>query len=66
AFGGGEWADELAAVEGPLSIAFRPVINEFRGRRTVELHLVDWQAAPELRPASSNAPASARDTPVRS
>jgi single-stranded-DNA-specific exonuclease len=45
AFGGGDWAEELAEVEGPLSVAFRPVINEFRGRRNVELHVADWQAA---------------------
>lgn len=43
AFGGGEWADELAAVDGPLDVAFRPVINHFRGRQSVELHLVDWR-----------------------
>lgn len=45
AFGGGDWADELAGVEGPLSVAFRPVINDFRGRRSVELQLADWQVA---------------------
>ena len=45
AFGGGDWADELAAVDGPLDVAFRPVINNFRGRQSVELHLVDWRAA---------------------
>ncbi len=43
AFGGGDWADELSRVEAPVSIAFRPVINEFRGRRNVELHVADWQ-----------------------
>ncbi|MCE5269257.1 MAG: single-stranded-DNA-specific exonuclease RecJ [Planctomycetaceae bacterium] len=43
AFGGGDWADDLAAVDGPLDIAFRPVINSFRGRQSVELHLVDWR-----------------------
>ncbi len=43
AFGGGEWAEELAAVDRPLDVAFRPVINTFRGRRNVELHLVDWR-----------------------
>ncbi len=43
AFGGGEWADELAGVRGPLDVAFRPVINTFRGRRNVELHLADWR-----------------------
>lgn len=45
AFGKGEWADELAAAEHPLEIAYRPVINEFNGRRSVELHLVDWRVA---------------------
>ncbi len=43
AFGGGEWAEQLAAVDRPLDVAFRPVINTFRGRRNVELHLVDWR-----------------------
>lgn len=45
AFGGGDWAEELAALEGPIDVAFRPVINTFRGRRNVELHLVDWRSA---------------------
>ena len=26
-----------------MSIAFRPVINNFRGRVSVEIHLDDWQ-----------------------
>ncbi|MEQ8210299.1 MAG: single-stranded-DNA-specific exonuclease RecJ [Lacipirellulaceae bacterium] len=43
AFGGGDWCDELAAINGELSIAFRPVINHFRGRANVEIHLDDWQ-----------------------
>lgn len=45
AFGGGDWAEELAAVDGPLSFAFRPIINTFNGRRSVELHITDWRAA---------------------
>ncbi|HEX7449166.1 MAG TPA: single-stranded-DNA-specific exonuclease RecJ [Pirellulales bacterium] len=45
AFGGGEWADDLAAANGPLSIAFHPIINEFRGRRSVELQVIDWRVA---------------------
>ena len=45
AFGKGEWADDLQQAGGPLDIAYRPVINQFRGRRTVELHLVDWRLA---------------------
>ncbi len=43
AFGGGDWADQLAALTGPIDVAFRPVVNTFRGRRNVELHLVDWR-----------------------
>ena len=43
AFGCGEWADELEQVEGEIDVAFRPVINEFRGRRSVEVQLVDWR-----------------------
>ncbi len=45
AFGNGDWADELSAAEGTFSFAFRPVINNFNGRRTVELHIADWCAA---------------------
>jgi single-stranded-DNA-specific exonuclease len=50
AFGGGDWLDDLLSLEGPLDIAFRPVINNFRGRQSVELHLVDWRpaATPQL------------------
>lgn len=43
AFGGADWFDDLVALEGPIDIAFRPVINEFRGRRSVEMQLVDWR-----------------------
>ncbi len=45
AFGQGEAADELAKLDGLLDVAFRPVINEYRGRRTVEMHLVDWRVS---------------------
>jgi single-stranded-DNA-specific exonuclease len=45
AFGKAEWADELAGAGGPLDVAFRPVINHYNGRRSVELHLVDWRKA---------------------
>jgi single-stranded-DNA-specific exonuclease len=43
AFGGGDWADELAKAAGPLSVAFRPVVNDFKGFRRVELQLSDWR-----------------------
>ncbi len=44
AFGKGDWEEPLLQINGPIEIVFRPVINEFRGRRTVEVHLVDWRA----------------------
>lgn len=43
AFGQGEAADEIAQIGGPLDIAFQPVINDYQGRRSVEMHLVDWR-----------------------
>ena len=43
AFGQGDWVEELAQVPGPLDVAYRPVINDYRGRRNVELHIVDWR-----------------------
>lgn len=43
AFGGGDWEEELAKIDGPFSIAFRPVINRWQGRVNVEIHLDDWQ-----------------------
>jgi single-stranded-DNA-specific exonuclease len=45
AFGAGEWEKELdtACRQGPVSVAYRPVINAYRGRRSVELHLADWR-----------------------
>lgn len=45
AFGGGDWADELPPADVPLAIAFRPVINSFQGRHSVELQLADWRVA---------------------
>jgi len=45
AFHKGEDAHELEQFGGPFDIAFRPVINEWRGRRTVEMHLHDWRAS---------------------
>ncbi|MBL8829463.1 MAG: single-stranded-DNA-specific exonuclease RecJ [Planctomycetaceae bacterium] len=45
AFGAGEWLDALQQHDGPVDIAFRPVINEFRGNRKVELQLTDWRVS---------------------
>jgi single-stranded-DNA-specific exonuclease len=49
AFGKGDWLQDLTATEGTIDIAYRPVINEFRGRRTVEMHLVDWRPTAEAK-----------------
>ena len=43
AFGKGEWAKDLSHDDSAYDFAFRPVINEFRGRRSVELHLIDFR-----------------------
>ncbi|MGE5191318.1 MAG: DHHA1 domain-containing protein, partial [Deltaproteobacteria bacterium] len=43
AFGRGEWADDIAAVNGPFAISFAASINRFRGQENVELQLLDWQ-----------------------
>ncbi len=43
AFGEGDWEEPLKQAGGPLSIAFRPVINTFRGYSSVEVHLEDWK-----------------------
>ncbi len=43
AFGRGEWAEEIAAVNGPIAIGFTAAINRFMGRESVELKLEDWQ-----------------------
>jgi single-stranded-DNA-specific exonuclease len=42
-FGHGDWADEMAAVAGPISISFAPCINRFRGQENVEIQLTDWK-----------------------
>lgn len=45
AFGQGEWVEPLKHQQeaGPIDIAYRPVVNEFAGRRSVELRLIDWR-----------------------
>lgn len=44
-FGFGERAEELAQLERPLDIAYRPVINDFRGQQSVEAQIVDWRVS---------------------
>lgn len=43
AFGGGDWLGALSQHVGPIAIAYRPIINNFRGRNSVELQVVDWR-----------------------
>lgn len=45
AFGAGDREDELLRLDGPIEVAFRPVINTFRGYSSVEMHLTDWKPA---------------------
>jgi single-stranded-DNA-specific exonuclease len=45
AFGAGDRFDELLPSSGPFDIAFRPIINSFRGRHSVEMHLTDWRVS---------------------
>lgn len=45
AFGGAEWLDHLPPPGQPFHVAFKPKINEFRGRRTAEMEIVDWRPA---------------------
>lgn len=43
AFGRGDWAEELATVQGPISVCYKAAINRYQGRESVELQLLDWQ-----------------------
>jgi single-stranded-DNA-specific exonuclease len=48
AFGGGDWEQELNSATGALAVAFKPVINDFRGRKTVEMQLADWRCEADV------------------
>ncbi len=43
AFGKGEWIPQLGDTEALYDFVFRPVINEFRGYKSVELQLIDFR-----------------------
>ena len=43
AFGAADWAEPLEKHNGPIDVAFHPLINEFAGRQSVELQLIDWR-----------------------
>jgi single-stranded-DNA-specific exonuclease len=46
AFGMGEDVDELMSAGGQCCLVFTPKINEWQGRRSVELEVKDFQAGP--------------------
>ena len=48
AFNQGDWVDPLQAHQGALDIAYRPVLNEYNGRRSVEVQIVDWKPAERI------------------
>jgi single-stranded-DNA-specific exonuclease len=44
AFGNAEeWLPQFEQLTNPIDVVFRPVINEFRGFRAVEMQLIDWR-----------------------
>lgn len=46
AFGQADWAEDLDEAkenQTAIDIAFHPVLNEFNGRRSVELQIIDWR-----------------------
>ena len=43
AFGEAEWVEQMQQHNGPIDVAFHPVINDFRGFTNVELQLIDWR-----------------------
>ena len=47
AFGMGDQVEELMSAEGRCCLVFAPKINEWQGRRTVEMEVRDFQAGPQ-------------------
>jgi single-stranded-DNA-specific exonuclease len=45
AFGKADWLTSLQENANLVDVAYRPVINEFRGYKRVELQLIDWRPA---------------------
>ncbi len=46
-FGKGEWLEKINPESGTYDFAFKPVINDFRGHKKVELHLIDFRPSTE-------------------
>ena len=49
AFGMSDRVDELMSAGGRCCLAYTPIVNEWQGRRSVELNIVDFQAGMEAR-----------------
>lgn len=49
AFGMADRLDELMSAGGKCCVAFSPIINEWQGRRNVEIQVIDFQAGAEAR-----------------
>jgi len=49
AFGMGERAEELMSAGGACCLAFTPKINEWQGRTSIDLQVVDLQAGAQAR-----------------
>ncbi len=52
AFNQGDWAETMQAHDGAMDVAYRPVLNEYNGRRSVEVQIVDWKPAENLSKAA--------------
>lgn len=42
-----EWLPQFESLTSSIDLAFRPVINEYRGFRSVEMQIVDWRQGTE-------------------
>ena len=49
AFGMADRIEELMSAGGKCCLAFSPVVNQWQGRRSVEIHVVDFQAGLDAR-----------------
>jgi single-stranded-DNA-specific exonuclease len=49
AFGMADRVEELMSAGGACCLACTPKLNEWQGRRTIDLHVTDFQAGPEAR-----------------
>ncbi len=64
AFGQGDWCEELNLCQGPIDVAFRPVINEYNGFRKVEIQLVDWRPSGGVHTRATKASAAVPASPT--